>query len=541
MAGGVGRRRAGGLHGLAGACRGESFQLDSHAGEDFAPIAGPRLAKQPHGRIPRAVIALQQPAPVGHQRQRHPHRHAQRAGQVGHGRVGGDDQIQVLHHRRGIDKRSAGFVQRRAQIDQLQLLGQGRQLLVAVPLLQAEQPHAGQLGQGRELGQRNRAADVVGVAGIALPGDAHAQTGVLRQFLLPMRGALALCGQIRDVGRNRLHGGAENGGQAHHRHVAIKRRARGIVDRAIDAGHAFKQRPQRRRSIPQHHAAETLLHQPRVADELDAVAQSLLALDQQCAARASFALPARLGKVQTRSAGDAQPPLVLGPAVAKVSLQQPQQGAVAMCFGQVVVATQGRVVASERLVELVLQFVDRAQVVVGLDIFGPATNCREVVLDGFLVLAILLQDRGQVEVRFGRGRLIAQSRLVAADRRGQIVLQLVDRAQVVVGLDVVGPGADGRAIALGGVIGAILRLIDDAQVEMGLGVILIVAQGRDVAVDGLLRLFLALQHVAQSVVRRCQIGPHFERFAIAGRRLIVVATAHTGCLPSERVLRRRRD
>ena len=46
--------------------------------KDFAPIATTLLPEQPHARIPRTVVAVQQPAPVRSERQSHPDGNAQR-------------------------------------------------------------------------------------------------------------------------------------------------------------------------------------------------------------------------------------------------------------------------------------------------------------------------------------------------------------------------------------------------------------------------------------------------------------------------------
>ncbi len=52
------------------------------------------LAEQAHGRIPGIVLAVEQPAPIGHPRQQHPDRLAERAGKMRDRRVDRDDQIE---------------------------------------------------------------------------------------------------------------------------------------------------------------------------------------------------------------------------------------------------------------------------------------------------------------------------------------------------------------------------------------------------------------------------------------------------------------
>ena len=56
-------------------------ELRRHLLRHVAPLANGLLTKQPHGRIPRCIATLQQPAPVGRARQHDPHRPAHRARQ----------------------------------------------------------------------------------------------------------------------------------------------------------------------------------------------------------------------------------------------------------------------------------------------------------------------------------------------------------------------------------------------------------------------------------------------------------------------------
>jgi hypothetical protein len=65
----------------------EAADLSGAALEHLVPVSGVALTEETHGRIPGAVRSPQQPAPVGHRRQDHPHRHAQSARHMGQGRV----------------------------------------------------------------------------------------------------------------------------------------------------------------------------------------------------------------------------------------------------------------------------------------------------------------------------------------------------------------------------------------------------------------------------------------------------------------------
>ncbi len=73
----------------------------AHGGDHALPVAVPRLSEQPHGRVPGAVAAREQPAPVGRERQKGPHRLVERAREVNERRVGGNYQIEIGDGRGG--------------------------------------------------------------------------------------------------------------------------------------------------------------------------------------------------------------------------------------------------------------------------------------------------------------------------------------------------------------------------------------------------------------------------------------------------------
>jgi hypothetical protein len=81
---------------------GAVHQRGVHVSRDARPVARPRLAKQPHRRIPRRVVAAGHPAPVGGERQHHPDRLAERAGEVRDRGVGRDHKIERRDHGGGL-------------------------------------------------------------------------------------------------------------------------------------------------------------------------------------------------------------------------------------------------------------------------------------------------------------------------------------------------------------------------------------------------------------------------------------------------------
>ena len=145
------------------------MQLRGDAGEDVAPIADAALPKQPCGRIPRKVVAIEKPAPVRDASQRDEQRTRERAGQMRDRRVGRHDEIERHHQSGAVDER-AGLVE--ARVKRLDAKSNPRDLLGAKILLQRNQPHTRDRGERCEFTERNRSAPVGLVVRAALPANA---------------------------------------------------------------------------------------------------------------------------------------------------------------------------------------------------------------------------------------------------------------------------------------------------------------------------------------------------------------------------------
>ena len=137
----------------------EHLNLGGDSIEDVAPVAGRRLANEAHCRIPRAIVTVQQPPPIRYQRQRHPHRHSESAGEMWDGRVRGYHQIEVRHDGRGVHKWPRFFIQSFAQIIDRKSLCHGPQLGCASTFLQADKLHAFHIRQRRENRQAEWSVD----------------------------------------------------------------------------------------------------------------------------------------------------------------------------------------------------------------------------------------------------------------------------------------------------------------------------------------------------------------------------------------------
>ncbi len=222
----------------AGLARLECAQFFGDPGNHAAPVTERGLAEQAGGRIPRAVFAVQQPAPIGIERQQQPHRLAQHRRQMGDRRVHRDDQIQVGDQCGGVGKiaQFAAVVGDVPAPLQNQPVGFPQLFLQADELQRADR-------QPAEFGQRYRAVVVVSVRGVARPRQADTRQLLVAQSGLPCADAARVGAQINPLGRNRLQPGLEGQRQAQQRALAVKGRQR-FAPRKHPA-HAFQAGQQR--------------------------------------------------------------------------------------------------------------------------------------------------------------------------------------------------------------------------------------------------------------------------------------------------------
>src|SRR4029079_14805883 len=87
-----------------GASLEQAQDFTGDARDDRVPIAGLFLAKELRGRIPGTVIAIEEPAPVGRERQEHPDGLAQGAREVRDGGVDGNHDIELLDDAAGVEE-----------------------------------------------------------------------------------------------------------------------------------------------------------------------------------------------------------------------------------------------------------------------------------------------------------------------------------------------------------------------------------------------------------------------------------------------------
>ena len=220
-------------------------------------------------------------------RQQHPHRAAERTGEVGDARVHADHEIEHVDERRHVvvvDARVNAMHRRRG----------GRRCDVArIVVLQREPRDVRAREHWREQRQRQRAAPIVGVVARASPGEADAgPAGGARMHLAlcrvtPLRIHREIGRGDRRCRRRRL----EKRGQRQQRHVRVgggPRRA--ALGHRCDTRHGGHERGKLRRHRGRHvHAA--FGERARIADELQRIAEALLGEHDQSQARRRMPIP----------------------------------------------------------------------------------------------------------------------------------------------------------------------------------------------------------------------------------------------------------
>ena len=89
----------------------EVAQRFVNANDHAVPIPCIVLPEQPGGWIPRAVISIEEPAPIGDVCHQYPNRLSQRTGEVGNAGIHGDHEIQMGYECRRIGKISKRVVE----------------------------------------------------------------------------------------------------------------------------------------------------------------------------------------------------------------------------------------------------------------------------------------------------------------------------------------------------------------------------------------------------------------------------------------------
>src|SRR6185437_16307629 len=164
---------------------------------------------------------------------------------------------------------------------------------------------------------------MIGVAG---PGEADARPALFAEPLRPHAREVGLCVQIWDVRRDRLQTRAERERQAEQRALPVERRQRLAAGDDLDSANAVQQAQQGRLHL-EHHARAAGDDQRHIPAELDGVAETLLAMNQDRLPGNRLAAPERLAEIAARANERllVPAPLVAGPAVLIIAGEELQQ------------------------------------------------------------------------------------------------------------------------------------------------------------------------------------------------------------------------
>ena len=135
------------------------MQLCPHPIQNATIFAALVLSEQPHRRIPGAVVAAEQPTPVGPVRQKDPGRTSQRTGEMDDAGIHRDHQIEARNKGRGFCE--IGEV--RSEIDDFSPFEESRLVVRSHILLQTDKSRIDIQDIGQQA-KRNRAVPKVSVS-----------------------------------------------------------------------------------------------------------------------------------------------------------------------------------------------------------------------------------------------------------------------------------------------------------------------------------------------------------------------------------------
>ena len=242
-------------------------QSVANAVDHRAPFIRRFLAEDPQRGIPGAVLPVPQPTPAADEAGQQPSLLTHGSRQVGHRRVDGDYQVEP-----GNDGSGVGEVPGLPHaVHDREVAGRLRWFLQAVEL------NPRQLGQRGEGVQRDGTNAVMDEDGAAAPNQPDLQPRRRRQG--PAFDQLRRRVDVGRAGGDRVEGCPEGPGEAEQRaEDVIGGRRRVGPDHLVDIRQALQQPNQHRLHHQDHPGAPRLRHFG-VAQELDRVAETLLAMD----------------------------------------------------------------------------------------------------------------------------------------------------------------------------------------------------------------------------------------------------------------------
>ncbi|MEI9982444.1 MAG: hypothetical protein WDN69_04060 [Aliidongia sp.] len=325
------------------------------------------------------------------------------------------------------------------------------------PLLQADELYARAAGERCQRGQRQAAPAIDGmgppVVGTRRAGPDQADPRLIAhgaEPFGPMPNRVGLGSQIGRHGRDRRSDRAEQARQAEQRNVEIIGRGIGRRLDGLDAGDRSEQ-PEQRRRRQHHHPPGPFGQRCGITDELQAVAQPLLAMDQDRAALEALALPERTRQVghADRAVRHRPARAETGEALAQLAGQQMARRLVHLRAGIVRPQRQRALISGERR-RRPLQALQRgAQIVVDLGILGPGRQRAFITGNSLGKVAFALQQDAEIVVRLAIVRIGTDRLAIGGNRLFDTAFRFEHQGQTVMRDRVIRASADHAAIPAG--------------------------------------------------------------------------------------------
>ena len=145
-------------------------QFGPHPLDDARVLAARGLPEQPRGRVPGGIVAIEQPAPIGHIGQHDPDWTPKSTSQVSNAGVNRNDKIKMLKNGRGISE----AVELGTEVKNVALLPKNGLIRGANFLLQTDELRL-DIEKRQQRCERNRAIVIVGVPWISRPNQSNSR------------------------------------------------------------------------------------------------------------------------------------------------------------------------------------------------------------------------------------------------------------------------------------------------------------------------------------------------------------------------------
>jgi hypothetical protein len=211
---------------------------------------------------------------------------------MGDRRIAGNNQIEILHHRRGIDKSIRAGVEILAEPLDFETHSLTIEFVETVEFLNADETHPLDRRQGGKIAKRNRAVGIGLEVRTAMPANPDAKAVIPKPFR-PFGHQRRLSAKVRLLRGNRFEPSVERARQAGKGDLRIEffldEEIVDQPDRLRQAGEESVQFP----SAEEGHIRSGLGQERQISGKLDRIAKTLLVKDDDLFAGADLAAPFR--------------------------------------------------------------------------------------------------------------------------------------------------------------------------------------------------------------------------------------------------------